>query len=146
MSLNTSKFIGFLFIAMLFASCKKEGCTDKNASNYSPDADKDDGTCKFEGQIVFWYNEATSVGLNDLGSSSLTFYFDGAVVGSTAADVFWTSAPTCGANASITVTKDMGLAKNKSYTYSVVDDFGDTIWTGTVTLDGNTCLAFQLTI
>jgi hypothetical protein len=40
----------------------------------------------------------------------------------------------------------MGLAKNKSYTYSVVDDFGDTIWTGTVTLDGNTCLAFQLTI
>ncbi|MFX3625839.1 MAG: hypothetical protein ACN6I4_00630 [bacterium] len=30
-----------------FTSCKKGGCTDPNANNYSGDADKDDGTCTY---------------------------------------------------------------------------------------------------
>ena len=29
-------------------SCKKKGCTDPTATNYSSEADKDDGTCEFE--------------------------------------------------------------------------------------------------
>lgn len=29
-------------------SCKKEGCTDSLATNYNPDAKKDDGTCVYE--------------------------------------------------------------------------------------------------
>ena len=29
------------------ASCKKEGCTDSNATNYSSDAKKDDGSCAY---------------------------------------------------------------------------------------------------
>jgi len=37
-----------LAISALFTSCKKEeGCTDSSATNYDPDADKDDGTCVF---------------------------------------------------------------------------------------------------
>jgi hypothetical protein len=146
MTTKTLRLIGFICAVMLFSSCKKEGCTDKNATNYSPDADQDDGTCKFEGQIVFWYSEATATWLVNEGSSSLTYYFDGVIVGSSASNVFWTAAPACGANSSITVTKDMGLSKTKSYTYSVVDGSGVTLWTGTVTLDANTCLAFQLTV
>ena len=33
--------------ATTLTSCKKEGCTDPNANNYSVDADKDDGTCTY---------------------------------------------------------------------------------------------------
>lgn len=37
-----------LFISILaFSSCKKEGCTDTEATNYNPDAKRDDGTCRF---------------------------------------------------------------------------------------------------
>ncbi len=32
--------------AMMLAGCKKEGCTDSTASNFNPDAKKDDGSCK----------------------------------------------------------------------------------------------------
>ncbi|MGB0403272.1 MAG: MbnP family protein [Salibacteraceae bacterium] len=40
--------IPVLVIALLFGSCKKEGCTDSTAINYSSDAKKDDGSCRFE--------------------------------------------------------------------------------------------------
>ncbi|GAA0874045.1 hypothetical protein GCM10009118_04530 [Wandonia haliotis] len=33
--------------AMMSTSCKKEGCTDPNANNYSEDAKKDDGSCTY---------------------------------------------------------------------------------------------------
>ncbi len=143
---RNSTIIFFLFaIAVLFNSCKKEeGCTDKNASNYSADAEEDDGTCTYKGSVVFWYNQASSEGLQLDLSSSLSFYLDGIIVGSTATSQYWTGGPTCGANASITVEKDLGLVKSKSYPYQVKDDWGDIIWEGNVTIDANSCYQLQL--
>lgn len=146
MTLKSFKLTLTLLSVLIFSSCKQEGCTDKNAVNYSADADKDDGTCKFEGKIVFWYNQTAATYLINNGSTSLTFYCDGAIVGSTSTSVYWTGAPDCGSNASITVTKDLGFSKTKSYSYSVIDDLGNVIWGGEVSLDANTCLAFQLTV
>jgi len=41
----------FLISLIIFAAiaCKKEGCTDPKAYNYSAEADTDDGSCIFEG-------------------------------------------------------------------------------------------------
>ncbi|MBO7480577.1 MAG: hypothetical protein J6T63_00525 [Bacteroidales bacterium] len=38
-----------IVIAVMFAmiGCQKEGCTDSKASNYDPDAKKDNGTCVY---------------------------------------------------------------------------------------------------
>lgn len=41
-----------LVVAIItFNSCKKEGCTDKNAINYSVKAKKDNGTCQFKEEV-----------------------------------------------------------------------------------------------
>jgi len=49
-----------LFAAMLLIStmsgCRKDiyGCTDPTATNYAPNANVDNGTCKYYGNIMFW--------------------------------------------------------------------------------------------
>src|SRR5690554_547320 len=50
--MKTRKFkVGTLLIlatiTLATTSCKKEGCTDPNAINYSDSAKKDDGSCKY---------------------------------------------------------------------------------------------------
>jgi hypothetical protein len=140
--------ISFLLFSMLavvaLTGCKKEGCMDQDATNYSPDAKKDDGTCAFTGEVVIWYGEGASDGLISDGATSLTFLVDGEIVGSTSSSVFWTAAPTCGSNASITISKDLGNAKNKSYTYSVEDQTGYVYWTGILNFTANSCESVQL--
>src|SRR5690606_8054066 len=110
------------------------------------DADEDDGTCKYEGNVVFWYGENTSKFLQKDDAITLTYYVDGQVVGSTATTVFWTESPDCSQNGSITVTKDLGSEKNKSYTFSIKDQTGWEYWSGTVNFAANTCETRELTI
>jgi hypothetical protein len=59
--------------------------------------------------------------------------------------VYWTAAPNCGDNASITVTKDLGGVKTQSYSYSVKDQTGFEYWSGTLNFNANTCFATELT-
>lgn len=143
----TKKFVAALLfglVALSFSSCKKEGCTDTYAINYCDECKKDDGTCEYEGEIVFWYDQATSQFLLNDGATSLTFYVDGQVVGSSACNVYWTGSPSCGANGSITVTKKLGPVKVRSYTYKVVDNTGWEYWSGTVDFDATKCTKYQL--
>ncbi|WP_107037287.1 hypothetical protein [Brumimicrobium mesophilum] len=48
--MNTTKLItltSLLCLGLTISSCKKEGCTDATATNYSSDAEKDDGSCVY---------------------------------------------------------------------------------------------------
>ncbi len=138
--------VALVVSALSFAGCQVDGCTDADAVNYDPAADNFDGSCEYEGEIVLWYGQAASAELQDWQSASLNFYVDGQIVGSTATNQYWTSAPDCGANASITITKDMGKATALAATYEVVDDWGDTWWSGVLNFEANTCLAVELTL
>ena len=128
-------------------SCKKDkikGCMDKDSKNYSATAEEDDGSCAYEGSIVFWYNHATADFLLADGATALTYYVNGAVVGSSAASVYWTGAPNCDQSGSVTVKKDLGSVKSKSFTYSIKDQTGYEYYSGSVTFDANTCTSYQL--
>lgn len=144
-----SKFKFFLLItttlilSISISSCATTGCTDSNAENYDSKAKKN-CCCEFKGKVVFWYGASTAQDLIDFGSTALTYYVDGKIVGSSAASVYWNSAPSCGQAASITVEKDLGEVTNKSYSYSIIDQDGDVIWDGYENWSANTCLKVEL--
>ena len=133
-----------LFSTTTFVGCKKEGCTDPDSINYDAEAKKDDASCQYEGERLFWYKQATADSLIAEGATALKYYVDGSLVGSSAASVYWTGAPNCGQSGSVTVTKALGNVKNKSYTYSIKDQTGFEHWTGVSNYEANTCTTVEL--
>ncbi|MFY0685970.1 MAG: hypothetical protein JXQ90_02335 [Cyclobacteriaceae bacterium] len=144
-------YINTLALAILvsLASCGDPevfGCMDPDSDNFDGLANMDDGSCAFSGQVVFWYGEAASQFLVDDEAISLTYYVDGEIVGSGAADVYWNSsvAPDCGEQGTVTVSKDLGSAKSLTLPFYVEDQTGHQYYSGNVTFDANTCLALEL--
>ena len=143
-------FVCMSFITVLTStnSCKKDnkirGCTDRDSYTYSATAQEDDGSCLYEGQVVFWYDQDASAGLVADGATALTFYLGSQIIGSSAASVYWITAPSCGDNGSITATEDLGKVKTHAYTFSVQDQTGYEYWGGIVNIDANTCIKDHL--
>jgi len=128
-------------------SCKKDkvkGCMDKDSKNYNANAEEDNGSCAYEGSIVFWYNKTTSEFLLSDGAIALTYYVNGSIVGSTDASVYWSGAPDCDQSGSVTIKKDLGSDKTKSFTFSAKDQTGWEYFKGTVDFTANNCTTYQL--
>ncbi len=48
------------------SSCRKEGCTDPDAVNYSESAKKNDCTCNYLADVAFWFTEETANNIEPL--------------------------------------------------------------------------------
>jgi hypothetical protein len=46
--------VSIVGLTFVFGCKKKEGCTDSTALNYDSNAEKDDHTCNYNGQVTFW--------------------------------------------------------------------------------------------
>jgi len=134
-----------LSVATVFTtSCKEKGCTDPEAQNYSEEAEKDDGSCSFGGVMVFYYDEATAAQLVQDGAITLTYYLDDEIIGTSAADIYWTGVPFCGDPGTIDVGKYWTNERTKTYSFSAEDQTGWVYWDDPVTFEANTCVALQL--
>ncbi|PKR81479.1 DUF4856 domain-containing protein [Brumimicrobium salinarum] len=60
--------------AAMLVACKKEGCTDETAINYSSEAKKDDGSCKYETSGGESYNIPTTYVFKDANGNSTVSY------------------------------------------------------------------------
>lgn len=66
------------------------------------------------------------------------------MVGTQDINFYWTVTPDNGQSVSITVTRDLGSDKTKSFSYSVVDDLGDKIWGGNLEFTRKTYWGHEL--
>ncbi len=134
-----------IFGILLFTNCGKKGCTDKTATNYCSSCKKDDGTCTFQAKVIFWQKQANASSWGALGVTSLKFYVDGALIGSSAPTIYFSSSPSCSSTGLASVTKDLGSSKSKSFSYSVKDQTNFEWYSGTINLDvANSCTTQEL--
>lgn len=93
---------GSLGLMLLFTACKKQGCTDDLASNFDSEAEKDDGSCEYSTDMIFYLNSARETYYNDKPDFYAPFhlYVDGAKIGeisvSSANFQTYETAPACG--------------------------------------------------
>ncbi len=134
-----------LILALTLTGCRgNRGCTDPEAVNYDPYAERDDRSCEYEGSLVFWFGQTASEALVDDGAISLTYWLDGELVGSSATSVYWSGPPECGANASVTVNKNIGRRKSAIYRFEVIDQDDWIYWSGDIEIAANICMQLQL--
>jgi hypothetical protein len=127
-----------------FFSCARKGCTDETAENFDVHAKKSDNTCTYKGSVVFWYGKETSQQLISSGATSLIYYFDNQLVGSTSTSVYFNGAPECGQNGTITSEKSLGGNKRGAFAYRVEDQLGLKRFEGVVDLAGAGCMKVEL--
>lgn len=112
-------------------SCKKDvfGCTDPSATNYNATATDNDGSCQYNGQVVFWINSPMSyvdVTMNGIDKTITIYYPSGGVE--------------CSSSGCAIYTVPTG-------TYSYYAEEQDALfdyWSGNVTVTKNGCLSVLL--
>ncbi len=138
--------LGFSLLISLsfFSSCKKRGCTDPESLTYNPEAQKDDGTCQYQGQVVIWYGLHTSQHLWANGATKLWIFVDGYSVATTPVTNYWTDSVPCGDPGSITVTVDLGNQKLRYVPLMVMDQTGWKCFIDDMPVTANSCLIWEL--
>lgn len=116
-----------LVLPFIISSCRKEGCINSDATNYDEEASKDDGSCEYEGEVMFWTN-------CDL-CCQIEVRIDGEYEGNTA---LWYStepdAPNCMATGCVSATLPVG-----SYEWSGIETCEGFIANGSFNVSANEC-------
>jgi len=141
--------ISLISIFVFSTSCKKSGCTNTLATNYSSENKKDDGSCVFEGSSVFWIDANTSITLSNIGQ--LKIYVDDKFIGKMSTNSNFLKAPDCNTGG-ITYFEDLGANESKIINYKAKYDSPTgqnttkevILYEGSLKLIGGKCQPFQL--
>ena len=142
------KLVKTLFIVLvatsILSSCYKAGCTDLQATNYDSKMKKDDLSCTYTGDLVFYTTVAVRDSLFDLGHEMLRFELEGEIVDSMATSSFSAGTGTCGGAGSKTINRIFEDNTERTYKYRVKGFNFETIYEGFITIEANDCKAIKL--
>lgn len=139
---KTILFIGLGLIMTTFNSCKKAGCTDIKADNYSANAKTNDGSCSYSEKLIFWQNQASTQTWG--GVAVLKIYVDGAYLGSFATTEYLASSPDCTSNGQLNKTIDLASSTTKSVNVRVEDETGYEWYNENITMNAGACKIYQI--
>lgn len=129
---------------LVFSSCKKEGCTDEEATNTTAGANKDDGSCTYQSNVVFWHNTTTKAVINSHGTTSLVYFLDGTQLGSSDPNVVFSSAPDCSESTAFSRSIAYDESATKVLPFEVKSQTGQLEFSGTITFINGECIAKEL--
>tara|TARA_B110000046_G_scaffold137347_1_gene143626 strand:+ start:1292 stop:1738 length:447 start_codon:yes stop_codon:yes gene_type:complete len=135
------KLLSILFVlTSIISSCRNEGCTNPDATNYDAAASKDNGSCLLLGEVMFW-----SICDSCVDSVELFPYVAveiGARVEGYMRDVSYASEPdaqNCEARGCVTGTLPTGIHEWTAYEVYGDYELTDTIGSGDVVINANGC-------
>jgi len=131
-----------LFITTL-NSCKKPGCTDVKADNYSSKAKTNDGSCKYSEKLIIWQNITAAQSWNGV-ATVLKIYVDNQYLGSFAASEYFNATPDCSSNGQLYKTIDFGTATTKIVNIRVTDESNFEWYNNNVTMNAGMCTTYQI--
>ena len=123
---------------MLITNCKK-GCTDSIATNFDPDAKKEDDSCVYNGDVTFYIDQETSSNLKSAGIITLIFKVDGVFAGAKPTDEYVEEIPNCEDEFTVTYTYDLDAEQSKEVTWEVKNQFGGNILDGEIEIIAGEC-------
>lgn len=139
--------IPIALLVMNLSSCTKEekikGCTDINSINYNPKAQESDGSCSFAGSIVFYSTKEVAENLVSQGYTSLEYYIDDKLIGTSSASMYFKSVPDCNTQSATNTTVSLGSSKSKNFFYSIKSN-GEQLFKGTIQVEANSCNPIEL--
>ncbi|MFT5821617.1 MAG: hypothetical protein ACI8ZM_002871 [Crocinitomix sp.] len=138
------RYLILVSAVFLMISCKKEGCTDANAINYSEAAKENDGSCHYESTIAFWFDENKSDFYQAFDVTEFRFFVEDELVGTADINDFLVSAPTCGDSATVTYTRSLNLSKYGEFDYEITDQHDGPIQYGYWNASGNGCVVEKM--
>lgn len=132
-----------MILPVIIISCKKEGCTNVDAVNFNNEANTNDGSCEYQTDVSFWFDQTTSDQLTNWYSvTELSVYINNSPVGTINASE-WKTGPDCG-GANFTTTWDMGNKTTMAFNYFANDQTGNQQFYGVGDLTPNQCTSIEL--
>jgi hypothetical protein len=139
-----------VILSLINLSCRKDvnGCMDPASDNYNIEANVDNGSCNYHGNLTNWYDATTRDSLLANNTSSITIYVDNEVVQNiNPSDVIWSFEPECSTTTiGNWITMEGTKKKTVSITAKAFDGANVEIrnWNQTLTLNAGECKIYQI--
>ena len=143
---STSAAIAFVVGAIVMNGCvKPRGCTDASAVNFESKAKKDDGSCEYSGNVVVWFNKATSDSMLATGVNHLTLHLSNVSVDQMSATAYSTAAASCESGGAMRYAENLGEETSKKYECRIDDQLGHQwYYNPSFYITANDCVVIEL--